>query len=687
MKSNPFLKSLFLLFAIVFVLLGALYYFEQPLGNIAPANIFLPPLSRLDLPPKTIDGITATVESYYADASRLIFTVRVEGASEVYYLDQVSISKNLNQNINAGGLISSASPSVFLIDFSTETPLEEEQLKGSLSFTAFSSGDENLSAEFQFNFDIPVHPALTFDPKQSFLSINGMNILLDRVVITPAYTQAYLCYTKPSDADWMIGSDTTLKIGNQQTSLNSYSLLFDSALGDMGKGGEVDWKPPIETGRCVKIGFLIGATNPQFLTLTIPSLEQSMPESIPANQIAEARKALKNWEDIDMEWHIVDHGAYPEWKKLPTGMSEQEAYRKFIGALGYIYNGQWEFNLQLNPQGNSVPVFSTSTYGMAAPVPLPAEEPRITASLPGIVRSFDISPDKKFIAIATSQGTYLYDLAAYKRIGILSQPQNVSSVAWAPDGTKLAVGGVDSTFGESGKMYLAIWDASTWKVISEPEINTEEFAFQYDALAWSPDSSLLATVAHERGVVVLNVQTKEVVSQQTGFVVNPYHIAWSPDSSRLVATGDLGYGFRRWRADTDEFVRLYDQRVNAATDIAWSPDGVRIASTHENGAVCFWTVETNICDGFIQAHINWASSMAWSTDGNQLATAAGAIRIWDTQTGIQVSAFGQTEALYLQLEWLSPDTLVSLVSGDIDGAPPAIRVFDITTGSIVAEFH
>ena len=688
MNLSPFLKSLFLFFAIVFVLLGALYYFDQPLGNTAPANILLPPLSRLDIPPKTMDGITATVESYYADASRLIFTVRVVGADEVYYLDQVSINKNLNQSINAGGLISSAAtPSVFLIDFSTEIPLEEEQLKGGLSFTVFSPGDENISAEFQFNFDIPVHPALTFNPKQSFLSINGMNILLDRVVITPAHTQAYLCYTNPSDADWMIGSDATLKIGNQQASLNSYSLLFDSALGDMGKGGEVDWTPPVETGRCVKIGFPIGDANPQSITLTIPSLEQSMPEVIPADELAMAIKYLKDWENVDMEWHIVDHGAYPEWIKLPAGMSEQEAYRKFIGALGYMYNGQWKFNLQLNPQKGSAPIFSTSTYGMAAPIQLPVEEPRIAVSIPGYVRSFGISPDKKFIAIATSQGVYLYDLAAYKRIGILSQPQNVSSIAWAPDGTKLAVGSVDSAFGKSGKMYLAIWDTSTWKVISEPEINTDEFALQYDALAWSPDSALLATATYERGVVVLNVQTKEVVSQQTGFIVNPYRIAWSPDSSRLVATGDLGYGFRRWRADTDEFVRLYDQRVNTTTDIAWSPDGVRIASTHENGAVCFWTVETNICDGFIQAHINWASSLAWSADGNQLATAAGAIRIWDTQTGIQVSAFGQTEALYLQLEWLSPDTLVSLVSGDIDGAPPAIRVFDITTGNIVAEFH
>ena len=128
---------------------------------------------------------------------------------------------------------------------------------------------------------------------------------------------------------------------------------------------------PVQTGRCVKIGFPIGDADPQSIALTIPTLEQSMPEVIPADQVAEARKTLKDWEGIDMEWHIVDHGAYPEWKKLPAGMSEQEAYRKFIGALGYIYNGQWEFNLQLNPQDDPRRYFPLQLMARRRPIPLP----------------------------------------------------------------------------------------------------------------------------------------------------------------------------------------------------------------------------------------------------------------------------------------------------------------------------
>jgi len=690
MKNKTIFTSILILFGLVIATSGA-YAFSRKFLDPGLLNIpGFPPLSSVNIPSQTQNGFTATIKGIYADASRIVFAVHVTGKPDNVYLDRVSLKDENSVDINASmgfGPAGGSDPSLYQIEFNPVIPLKEH-LKGKLNFDVVSSpGDGESLAQFSFDLDLPVHPALTFDPKQSFLSVDGVKILLDRVVITPAYTQAYLCYAKPSDADWMIGSDAVLKIRNQQSSLNSYSLLFDSAFGDMGKGGEPDWIPPVQTGRCVKIGFPIGDADPQSVTLTIPTLEQSMPEVISADRIAEARKTLKEWDGIEMQWNIVDHGAYPEWKKLPAGMSEQQAYRKFIGALGYIYNGQWEFNLQLNPQDDSTPVFSTSTYGMAAPLPLPNIEPRVAAALPGIIRSFDISPDKKVLAIATSQGVYLYDLNTYKQLGILSQPQNVSSVAWSPDGTRLAVGGVDSAFGKSGKSHLTLWDTSTWKIVSEPKISTENSALQYGALAWSPDSALLATAAYERGAIVLNVKTGEVISQQTDFIVNPYRIAWSPDSSKLVATGDLGYGFRRWRVDTDEHIRLYDPRINAATDIAWSPDGAHIASTHENGAVCFWTVETNQCDGFIQAHVSLASSLAWSADGKQLATGAGAIRIWDTQTGKQISAFGHIANLYIQLEWLSPNTLISFVTGYIIDAPPAIRIFDIKTGNVVVEFH
>lgn len=328
MKSKRLLMQFLVLLALFAAGVGG-----YSLGGLFPGSGItslpgVPPLARLNLPSQTVDGITATVESYYADASRIIFTVRLEGKSKSYFLDYISIKNNLDQQINvSSGLTSPADDlSVFLVDFSTETPLEDEQLKGNLSFTVTSPEDESISAEFHFNFDIPVHPALTFNPKTS-ITANGVEILLDRIVITPAFTQIYLCYIKPTDADRMIGSDTELKIDYQKIGLNTYTLLFDSNYGDMGKGGEAGWVAPIQNGRCVKIGFPIGSANPESITLTIPALEQSMPEVIPADELAIARKVLLA-EGIDMDWEVVTYpggggGSGPVYNKLPAGMSEQ----------------------------------------------------------------------------------------------------------------------------------------------------------------------------------------------------------------------------------------------------------------------------------------------------------------------------------------------------------------------------
>ncbi len=244
-------------------------------------------------------------------------------------------------------------------------------------------------------------------------------------------------------------------------------------------------------------------------------------------------------------------------------------------------------------------------------------------------------------------------------------------------------------FTESGVYHLVVRDTSTWETIFERK-GDEEVSIPFGELTWSPDSRRLATaLLPDRGLVVLDVKTGNIVSDQQDFLVPPYDIDWSPDGSRLIATGDLGYGFRRWRLDTDEAVRLYDPRAGtAAIQLAWSPDGERIASGHAGGMVCFWTAATNQCDGFIYAHQNIVSGLAWSPDGNQLATSGGVIRIWDTHTGQLLTAFGQNDgSVYTQLEWLDLKTLASLETGYAREALTIVRFWDVATGSVLFEFH
>ena len=682
MKTKPLLSKFLLLIVLIAAAIGSYALSRFILDPILPAAPGLPPLSRLRLPPQTQNGITATVESYYADALRLVFVVRVEG--EAYYLDSLSLTDSQNEELNTGySLFSPANDSsTFIIDMQPASPLTETRLNGQLSFTVTSSPEGESPVRFHFDLDLPVHPALTLEPGQSFVALNGSAILLDRLVITPSFTQAYLCYTKPTPADWMIGQTATLRVDNQQAGMQSYALLSDPDYFSGDKGGERDWTSPVPKDRCVKVGFPVGAQDPASITLTIPELEQSMPEVIPADQLASALKALKTRDGIDMEWRAVEGGGtYPEYKNIPEGVTEQEAYRSFLEYLGYIYYENWTFDLQLKPTENDPIKFNTSTYGGPPPIPYPSGEVE-TVNVEARIQAFDVRPDGRAVALATSQGIALLDWTR-REVRVMNEAGNVISLDWSPDGKYLAAG---SLAADGDSPQLTVWDAAAWRVIFEPGFFHGAFVLP-DALAWSPNGKLLAVSNDSPGAVVLDMATGEIVSTQTGFLISPYNIAWSPDGSRLVATGDLGYGFRRWRVDTDEFVRLYDPRAGGmATHLAWLPDGKRIVSGHTNGAVCFWTASTNRCDGLIQAHRTTLFAIALSSDGDQLATASNIIHIWDTRTGALLASFGLKEGIrYERLGWLDSKTIVSLETDMADGGASILRFWDVETGTILFE--
>jgi WD40 repeat protein len=294
----------------------------------------------------------------------------------------------------------------------------------------------------------------------------------------------------------------------------------------------------------------------------------------------------------------------------------------------------------------------------------------------------------KTIAIATSQGVVLYDLKTYKHLQTLNKIESIYLVDWAPDGKKLAAGGLIPSDAEFWKSHLVVWDTSTWEIVFEQTSEDDMFDSMYGDIVWSPNSHSFASGINGMGVLVYDIPTGKVLSRQETLAA--HSISWSPDGSRLVATGDYASSIRRWKVSTDESIRLFGQSVGSAMQIAWSPDGKRIASGQAEGTVCFWTVATNKCDGFIRrAHLNSVFSLAWSEDGNQLATGGGVIRIWDTNTGKLVRSFGLNDvSIYTHLEWLGVNQpLVSVETGYENAALTIIRFWDVDTGKILFEFH
>ena len=333
------------------------------------------------------------------------------------------------------------------------------------------------------------------------------------------------------------------------------------------------------------------------------------------------------------------------------------------------------------------PVFTPGLEVTATPLTFAPEPQKVAATLPGRIAAFDINPDQSVIAFGTSKGVLLYSLTDYSYLQTLSEGMFVSDLEWSPDGKSLAVS-LQVSFLEYGEAHLDIYDTGSWKKSETHFFYNDLRNERFLDLAWSPDGTMLAITTDVQGVIVLNVKSGKEVSHQMNFASSVQNVAWSPDGSRLAATNDLAYGIRRWKVSDDDSVRLYDQRNGGAMAIAWSPDGQRIASGHVQGTVCLWSVATNLCDGFIQAHRSAVFSLAWSPDGEKLATGAGVVRIWDTQTGKLLEAFGEYDDYrYEQIEWLKDgQKIVTLQDGLYDMSITAVRFWDVAAGINEVEF-
>ena len=331
--------------------------------------------------------------------------------------------------------------------------------------------------------------------------------------------------------------------------------------------------------------------------------------------------------------------------------------------------------------------YATSYQDFPDPKPIPEEEPATVVDVPGLIEAFDISADGSLIAIATSKDLILYDLKTQEKIKSLPLDEQIFQVQFSPNGRKLAASGAVMKYMDRGSLHVTVWEVASLEIGYEYESDVQLYTSP-SALAWASDNKKLALSMPERGLTVVDVSTGDMISTLEDFIVSPLDLSWSPDGSRLISTGDLGYGLRRWRVDTGKWVRLFDTRTQPAQQVEWSPDGKQIASGHYGGTVCVWDAGNNHCEGFIRAHFNSLDALAWSPDSRQIATASGAIRLWDSATGELSSSFGFYDGIiYKDLKWFDPQTIATLETSYTQQRPSMIRFWDLSTGNVKLAFR
>lgn len=253
--------------------------------------------------------------------------------------------------------------------------------------------------------------------------------------------------------------------------------------------------------------------------------------------------------------------------------------------------------------------------------------------------------------------------------------------AWLPDNARLAIAsddGLGVVRTNNGQLSRQNWAQIGSRLLQNSAPGTR-------AVYWSSDGTK-ALYATSTGLLVLDVLTGRPLWSHS--IEQPYGTiaALSPDGTRLALPAKTGVEI--WNVQEGKFVAQFGSSL-VAKSLLWSPDSTRIATTSQLGLVQVWRV----ADGrsLWSGTSSPQQAISWSPDGASLAFVASGTG-GQTQLGLWNASNGQvriqTPALvgFLsdqlkrddQVAW-SPDG-TRIAFGVLSGSGSRIEVWSVARG-------
>jgi DNA-binding beta-propeller fold protein YncE len=213
----------------------------------------------------------------------------------------------------------------------------------------------------------------------------------------------------------------------------------------------------------------------------------------------------------------------------------------------------------------------------------------------------------------------------------------VNSVAFSPDGARLASGSGDQT--------VKVWDARTGQELHTLRGHTRAVT----SVAFSPDGACVATGSEDKTVKVWDARTGQDLLTLKGHPNYEMGVAFSADpDGACLASGSRDHTVKVWDARAGQELHTLKGHTALVDSVAFSPDGTGLASACQDRTVKVWDARTGRELHTLKGHTRDVWSVVFSPDGARLASGSGdqMVKVWDARTGQELHTLkGHTRAV------------------------------------------
>lgn len=281
-------------------------------------------------------------------------------------------------------------------------------------------------------------------------------------------------------------------------------------------------------------------------------------------------------------------------------------------------------------------------------------------------------------------------LEAGSPLQLPSLQSDVSTIAWSPDGYMVAFGlsdgrivgyqlNVQSSFNPFAQSVFTLSHAFT--------LPADNLAQPISFLAWSPDTSQLVAISQTGQGQLWNLQNLAELTQQTSAteIAGIQLAAWASNSQDLTFMDT--HGLLHFNGNNDEINFFFlKHTLQGKNVLIWSPDGTQLVTqlnTPDTSPSLLVIWSTNQSSVTIPINSAGITTIAWSPNGQFLAAldAGGTLQVWDSQKSYNSVFDTHIATQQQQLVW-SPDSRFLATIDDNDN----LLLLNRSTGeTLVAE--